>query len=89
MDSWFFCASFTTSIVKVITIINKEEFKMFNEDVLKDAMDDQETRDFRRLDRLYDRFLKCEEKGFQSKAKELYDQIKKLETEMGLRGAES
>lgn len=62
---------------------------MFNEDVLKDAMDDQEARDFRRLDRLYDRFLKCEEQGLQSKAKELYNQIKTLETEMGLRGAES
>ena len=60
---------------------------MFNE--LIEAMEEQENKDFRHLSRLYDRFLKCEESGNNSEAKKLYEQIKELETEMGLREAES
>lgn len=58
---------------------------MLNEEILADAMEEQETKDFRHLERLYDRFLACEEKGLNSKANELYSQIKTLEKEMGLR----
>lgn len=58
-------------------------------EMLLEAMEEQERKDFSHLDRLYDRFLKAEEAGCYSKAKELYDEIKFLETEMGLRGTGS
>lgn len=58
---------------------------MFNEELLADAMDEQEAKDFRHLERLYERFLACEEKGLNGKAKELYSQITALEKEMGLK----
>lgn len=58
---------------------------MLNEEFLADAIEEQETKDFRHLERLWDRFLACEEKGLNGKAKELYSQITELEKEMGLR----
>lgn len=58
---------------------------MLNEEILADAIEEQETKDFRTLERLYDRFLACEEKGLKSKARELHSQITALEKEMGLR----
>lgn len=57
---------------------------MLNEELLM-AMEEQEAKDFRHLDILYDRFMKAEELGYNSKAKELYEQICELEKEMGLR----
>lgn len=57
---------------------------MLNAELLE-AMEEQEQKDFRHLDILYDRFMKAEELGYNSKAKELYEQIRSLEKEMGLR----
>ena len=52
---------------------------------LLEAVEEQERLDFRRLNRLYDRFLDYEGKGALAQASEIYMKIIELDTEMGLR----
>ena len=56
---------------------------MFDE--LLEAMIKQEQEDFAKLNELYDSFLTEEEAGNFDKAMPIYEQIVKLEKEMGLR----
>jgi len=52
---------------------------------LLEAIKEQERKDFRTLNRLYDRFLDYESQGALAQAAEVYSKIVAIEKDMGLR----